>query len=155
MSYCKLLNNGIIVFFDTVKFENGFKINKCVRCIYAKHTTHGYVTLCIYVDGMLIIRSNDRMIKPMKDMLNSRFGMKEMCLANVILGIKIKMTSKGITLSQTHYINMILNKFNKDVVKMVGSPIKGKPFSKNTWESVTRLKYSKIIGSVMYLMSCT
>ena len=46
-------------------------------------------------------------------MLNSKFDMKEMDLADVFLGIKITRTSDGLALSQTHYIYKILEKFQK------------------------------------------
>ena len=38
--------------------------------------------------------------------------MKDMCLADVILGIKIFRTSEGIVLSQSHYVENVLRKFN-------------------------------------------
>ena len=71
---------------------NGFKSNECDTCVYAKNTEDGYVIFCLYVDDILIIGGNDRIIKSTKDMLNSRFDMKNMGLANVMLGIKIKMS---------------------------------------------------------------
>ena len=40
--------------------------------------------------------------------------MKDMRLADVILEIKIKRTSEGLILSQSHYVNNILGKFDKD-----------------------------------------
>ncbi|RVW73870.1 hypothetical protein CK203_059897 [Vitis vinifera] len=47
-------------------------------------------------------------------MLNSRFDMKDMGLADVILGIKIIRTLDGLILSQSHYVDNILGKFDKD-----------------------------------------
>ena len=75
--------------FDHVMLECGFKINECDKCVYVKDTNHGYVILCLYVDDMLIIGSNERMIRSTKDMLKARFDMKDMGLADVILGVKI------------------------------------------------------------------
>ena len=63
---------------------------------------------------MLIVGSNEKMIKSTKDMLNSRFDMKDMSHADVILGIKIKRTSNGLVLSQSHYVDNIFGKFDKD-----------------------------------------
>ena len=37
-----------------------------------------------------------------------------MGLVDVILGIKIKRPSKGLILSQSHYVDNILGKFDKD-----------------------------------------
>ncbi|GJQ91822.1 retrovirus-related pol polyprotein from transposon TNT 1-94 [Tanacetum coccineum] len=61
-----------------------------------KDTTSGYVILCLYVDDMLIVGSNDKIIRSTKDMLKSKFDMKDMGLADVILGIKIIRTQNGL-----------------------------------------------------------
>lgn len=72
--------------------ENGFKINECDKCVYVKDTKNGYVILYLYVDYILIIGSNDKMIKSTKEILNSRFDTKDMSLADELLGIKILRT---------------------------------------------------------------
>ena len=63
---------------------------------------------------MLIIGSDDTMITSTKNMLNSRFYVKDLRFVDVILGIKIKRTSNGLILSQSHYVDNILGKFDKD-----------------------------------------
>ena len=50
-------------------------------------------------------------------MLNSRFDMKDMGLDDVILAIKIKRTSYGLILSQSHYVDNILRKFDKTILE--------------------------------------
>ena len=52
--------------------------------------------MCLYVDDMLIIGSNNDVIKATKKMLTNYFDMKDM---DVILGIKITKTSSGLILS--------------------------------------------------------
>ena len=73
--------------------SQGFKINECGKCVYVKDTEHGYVIVCLYVDDMLIVGSDDKMIISIKNMLNSRFDMKDMEPADVISGIKLIRTS--------------------------------------------------------------
>nr|GEX39806.1 Pol polyprotein [Tanacetum cinerariifolium] len=85
--------------FDHAMLESGFKINEYDKCVYVKDTSSGYVILCLYVDDMLIVGSNDKMIKSTKDMQKSKFSMKDMGLADVILGIKILRTQNGLVLS--------------------------------------------------------
>nr|GEX44320.1 zinc finger, CCHC-type [Tanacetum cinerariifolium] len=51
-------------------------------------------------------------IKSTKDMLKSKFDMKDMGLADVIRGIKITRTQNGLVLSQAHYVEKILNTHN-------------------------------------------
>lgn len=37
-----------------------FKINKCDKCIYVKEIKNGYVILCLYINYMLIVGSDDK-----------------------------------------------------------------------------------------------
>ena len=142
--------------FDNVMLLHGFKINECDKCVYVKDDEHGYVIVCLYVDDMLIVGSDDKMITSTKNMLNSRFDMKDMGLADVILGLKIKRTSDGLVLSQSHYVDTILGKFDKDNSGIARTPVDVTlHFSKNKEESVAQVEYSRVIGSLMYLMSCT
>ena len=57
--------------------SHDFKINECDKCVYVKDMEHGYVIVCLYVDDMLIVGSYDKMITSTKNILNSRFDMKD------------------------------------------------------------------------------
>lgn len=88
-------------------------------------------------------------------MLNSSFDMKDLGLVDVILGIQIK-SSEGYILTQSHYIKRILNKFGQSKCKEVVSPFKENcKLKKNTGDAVSKLKYSQIIRSLMYLINST
>ncbi|CAM8905429.1 unnamed protein product [Rhodiola kirilowii] len=142
--------------FDKVILSNGFKINECDKCVYSKNTEHGYVILCLYADDILIVGNNEELVKSTKTMLNSRFDMKDLGLANVILGIKITRMADGFVLSQAHYADKILDKFAKDIVGVYKTPIDmNHHLSKNKDESIAQVEHSRVIGSVMYLMNCT
>lgn len=78
---------------------NEFRINECDKCVYLKDTTSGHAIVCLYVDDMFIIGGNNDIIKVTKKMLISQFDMKDLGIADVILGIKITKTSKGLVLS--------------------------------------------------------
>ena len=56
---------------------------------------------------MLIVGSNEKMIISTKNMLNSRFDMKDIRPVDVILGIKIRRTSDELILIQSHYVDKI------------------------------------------------
>ncbi|KAK1422305.1 hypothetical protein QVD17_25324 [Tagetes erecta] len=142
--------------FDNVMLDNDFKINECDKCVYVKDTSRGYVILCLYVDDMLIIGSDDSMIKSTKDMLKAKFDMKDMGLADVILGVKITRTQDGLVLSQTQYVDKILEKFNAGDTCVAKTPVDTtQHLSKNKGDGVAQLEYSRVIGSLMYLMTCT
>ncbi|GJY48211.1 zinc finger, CCHC-type containing protein [Tanacetum coccineum] len=85
-----------------------------------------------------------------------KFSMKDMGEADVILGIKIKRENKGIVITQSHYIEKILKKFNREDCSPVSTPMdpveKLKP---NTGKPVDQLEYSRAIGCLMYAMTST
>ncbi|GKE48070.1 zinc finger, CCHC-type containing protein [Tanacetum coccineum] len=91
-----------------------------------------------------------------KKFLSSRFSMKDKEEAKVFLGIKIKRENKGIVITQSHYIEKILKKFNCEDCSLVSTPMdpveKLKP---NTGKPVDQLEYSRAIGCLMYAMTST
>ena len=136
--------------------SNGFTINEYDICVYVKNTNNGYVIVCLYVDDMLILGSNNYIITTIKKMLFSKFNMKDLGVVDVILGIKISRTSGGLILSQSHYIEKLLDKFDKDESKIARTPVDiNLHLSKNIGQSISQLEYSCIIGSLMYVMNCT
>ena len=105
------------------------------------------------LNDMFIVGNDDKMITSTKTMLNSIFDMKNMGLADVILGIKIIRTLDGLILSQSHYVDNIFGKFDKDNSRVAKTPVDVTlHLSKNKGESVSQIDYSRIIGNLMYLM---
>ena len=80
--------------------------------------------------------------------------MKDLGKADVILGIKIIRNSERITLSQSHYVEKVLKKFNHfdcDLVRTLYDP--NIHLKKNRGFPITQSEYAKITGSVMFLMN--
>ena len=103
--------------------SNGFRINECDKYVYIKDTTNGYAIVCLYVDDLLIIGSNNDIIKATKRMLTSEFDMKDLGVADVILGMKISRKSDRLVLSQSHYVKKALEKFKKYDDNLVRTPV--------------------------------
>ncbi|KAK6141007.1 hypothetical protein DH2020_025245 [Rehmannia glutinosa] len=142
--------------FDSTMKSNGFKINECDKCVYIKGTTNDYVIVCLYVDDMLIMGSSHDLIVNTKNMLKRNFDMKDMGLSDVILGIKISRTSDGIVLSQSHYVESVLGRFNTFDSAPAKTPVDlSLHLAKNRGEPVSQLEYARVIGSLMYLTNCT
>ncbi|GJX02343.1 zinc finger, CCHC-type containing protein [Tanacetum coccineum] len=99
--------------FDEVVLSNGYLLNQADKCVYSKFDASGKgVIICLYVDDMLIFGTDQVQVDLTKEFLSSRFSMKDMGEADVILGIRIKHESNGIAISQSHYIEKVLKKFN-------------------------------------------
>ena len=64
------------------------------------------------VDDIAFSSNDLASINELKRRLRTQFDMKDLGVADVILGIKILKTPNGLELSQTHYIQKILEKLN-------------------------------------------
>ncbi|GJU72776.1 retrovirus-related pol polyprotein from transposon TNT 1-94 [Tanacetum coccineum] len=104
------------------------------------------VTSLALIPATLIPYQNQ--VDKTKKFLSSRFSMKDMGEANVILGIKIKRENKGIVITQSHYIEKILKKFNREdcspvTLDLILSRFNSNP-SRQHWQAITRVfKYLK------------
>jgi hypothetical protein len=90
---------------------NSYLINGGDKCIYSKFNNNEGVIICLYVDDLLIFGINIDVVHEAKRFLSSNFDMKDMCEANVILGIKVLRDNNCIILSQSHYVEKILKRF--------------------------------------------
>ncbi|GJW76476.1 zinc finger, CCHC-type containing protein [Tanacetum coccineum] len=73
-----------------------------------------------------------------------RFFMKDMWEADVILGIRIKQESNGISISQSHYIEKVLKKFNYFDCTPVSTPMDTSvKLMPNNGQAVSQLEYSR------------
>ena len=142
--------------FDHVLVTNGYSINDVDKCIYSKYKDNTCVVICFYVDDMLIFGTSLEVVCETKKFLGSKFDMKDLGEAEVILGIKIIRTPNGLKLSQEHYIEKILRKFEHFDCKPLSTPYDpSSQLKKNRKHSVAQIEYAHIIGSLMYLMNCT
>jgi hypothetical protein len=94
-------------------------------------------------------------IKETKDFLSNNFEMKDLGEADVILNIKLlREGDGGITLVQSHYVEKVLSRFGYSECEP-GPTSYGpnKLLKKNRRISRDQLRYSQIIGSLMYLAS--
>ncbi|GJW78404.1 zinc finger, CCHC-type containing protein [Tanacetum coccineum] len=91
-----------------------------------------------------------------KEYLSSGFFMKDMREADVILGIRIKHKSNEISISQSHYIEKVLKKFNYFDCTPVSTPMDtSDKLMPNNGQAASQLEYSRVIGWLMYAMTCT
>ena len=113
--------------------------------------------MCLYVDDILIFRTNLAVIEEVKEFLSRCFEMKDLGVSNVILNIKLlKDDNAGITLLQSHYVEKILSRFGYSDCNSSPTPYDPSVLlRKNRRNAKDQLRYSQIIGSLMYLASAT
>ncbi|GJY76054.1 zinc finger, CCHC-type containing protein [Tanacetum coccineum] len=143
--------------FDEVVLSNGYLLNKAEKCVYSKFDETGKgVIIFLYLDDMLIFGTNQVQVDLTKEYLSSRFSIKDMWEADVIFGIRIKHESNGIAISQSHYIEKVLKKFNYFDCTLVSTPMDtSKKLMPNNGHVVSQLEYSRVIDRLMYVMTYT
>jgi len=99
-----------------IMIRDGFTINKCDKYVYTKIIRNTCINVCLYVDDMLIFRTNIRVIKSTKKMLCNNFDMKNLGVADVILEIKITRLDK-ISLSQSDFVDKMIERFKEYGIK--------------------------------------
>ncbi|GJZ31329.1 zinc finger, CCHC-type containing protein [Tanacetum coccineum] len=144
--------------FDEVVLSNVYLLNQADKCIYSKFDESAKgVIICLYVDDMLIFSTDQVQVNLTKEFLSSKFSMKDMREADVILGIRIKHGSNGIAILKSHYIEEgNKRKFNYFDCTLVSTPMDtSEKLMPNNGQAVSQLEYSRVIGCLMYAITCT
>ena len=76
--------------FDTFIWGLGFTRSKADRYVYFKLIVDSVIYLVLYVDDMLLVRNDKEIIEDLKTQFSSKFNMKDLGVANYILGMEIK-----------------------------------------------------------------
>ena len=82
-------------------------------------------------------------INDVKFLLSRNFDMKDLGCVDVILGIKLIKKNDGMILTQLHYVEKLLKKFNYFDVKFVSTPYDSSiKLKKNLSKRISSHKYS-------------
>ena len=115
--------------------------------------------LLIYVDDILVITNNTSMLNSVKNQISTAFETRDLGPATFFLGIDIirDRTTKTIKLTQTRHTTDLLSKFNMEKSKPFDTPssIAIKLTADGEPLDTKEHPYSTLIGSLMYLASCT
>jgi len=107
--------------------KNGFTINECDKCVYTKIIENTCIIVCFYVVDMLILETSTEVIKSTKKTLSKKIDMKDQCVVDVLLKIKITKTPDEISLSQLHYMGKMIERFKEHEIKGNANPFLSYP----------------------------
>ncbi|GJW53830.1 zinc finger, CCHC-type containing protein [Tanacetum coccineum] len=135
--------------FDEMVLSNGYLLNQVDKYVYRKFDESGKgVIICLYVDDMLIFGTDQVQVDLTKEFLSSKFSMKDIWEADVILGIRIKHESNRIAISQSHYTENVLKKFNYFDCTPVRTPMdSSEKLMPNNDKVVSQLEYTSNPGT--------
>ena len=140
----------------------GFVRSKDDHAVYLKKKNDHYCWVLIWVDDVLWIGPR-AMVNEAKAQLAKQFPVTDLGTAHFFLGIEIirerNPFGHRITLSQSAYIQKVLERFNLEDAHTVSTPLdpgtrlQGTPGTLD--EEADETVYRSLIGTLMYLMLCT
>lgn len=128
-------------------------------CVYTAEKGKSKILLLVYVDDILIASTDVEWIKRIKTSLGREFETKDLGPARYCLGIEIKQSQNGTSLTQQGYIREILNLFRIDdaypvaTPRVVGSHTTVGPQTMD--EQNAKRPYRELVGALMYLAMAT
>ncbi len=152
--------------FEEVIREMGFARFTEDHCVFTRAVgTEAFTALLLYVNDMLIIGKDKKVIAELKAQLGRTFAMKDLGAARKILGIEIERdrVNKRLYLSQEKYIEGVLRRDRMEGARLVTTPLdahfklsKGDcPSTEEDHADMMNVPYASAVGSLMYAMTST
>ncbi|KAE8203689.1 hypothetical protein CF327_g7762 [Tilletia walkeri] len=112
----------------------------------------------VYVDDFLIAAKTQKIIDSVRDGLKASYRMTDIGPVSSVLGVKIEKVDNGFALSQGHYIDTVLERFDMSDCRPESAPIavgtKLVPEGVPLCPEDTKL-YQALVGCLMWLYICT
>ena len=151
--------------FDTTIKSYNFEQNIDEPCVYKRIIDGNVVFLVLYVDDILLIGNDVKILSDVKIWLANQFQMKDLGEASYVLGIQIIRDRKKrlLAMSQASYIDKILVRFGMQNSKKGNLPFRHgihlskeqSPKTPQAIEEMRHILYDSAVGSLMYAMLCT
>jgi hypothetical protein len=109
----------------------------------------------VYVDDLIITGSDRDNIRPFKEEMATTFKMSDLSLLHYYLGIEVKQSASGISLSQSAYAMKILERSDMTGCNPCHVPMEArlKLSKQSTQPLVDDTAYRSIVGSLRYLVN--
>ena len=149
-------NEILVKLFKEFKYEQ-LKTDNCVF-------QNGHLIMVVYVDDLAILSKDESKIEEFKRNINKRFNTEDLGMSRNIIRMTVENLNDGRLLkNQKTYIDKIIDKVNVNNTKMTDISIQPyhqltlelKDQSEVLREKVDITKYREVIGSLIYLMTCT
>jgi len=134
--------------------SEGFKQSQSDHCLYLKHD----IIVLLWVDDLIIASSNMSLMNKFKQSLCQNFRMTDLGKLNWFLGMSFVSGKDNIKVSQTKYVEKILDRFNMSDCYARNIPCDPSIVNTSTVESdelANATLYREIVGSLIYIMTGT
>ena len=139
--------------------SKGFSQSKSDACLFVRDNESGKLFLVVWVDD-IIVAGTDKLVNKIKETMKSKFKMTDLGNISYFLGIQFEQSSGVITMSQEHYLQNVLKRYDMDTCKPRQTPCETnldiyKSGDDDTTPHDDIRKYREIVGSLVYAMTCS
>jgi len=135
--------------------QNKFVRGKIDNTLFIYKTNNDVILVQVYVDDIIFGSTSFKLCKQFEKLMAKKFEMSMMGELTYFLGLQIKQTDRGTTISQEKYVKNLLKKYDLSDCASVKTPmvppnnlgpdLTGKP--------VNQTLFRGMIGSLMYLLA--
>jgi transposase InsO family protein len=132
------------------------------HCVYVFKDSSTIIILTLYVDDLLLISNSLKKLTQFKERLSVTFQMKDLGEASYVLGLQIRRdwAARSLSISQSLYIQKVLNKFGMTNCDPVSTPLDNHvvlsksqaPATPAAKEQMKRVPYQSAVGALMWCM---
>ena len=127
--------------------------SKSDHSVFYRNSNFGVILLVLYVDDIVITRSDFKGILSLKSFLHNQFHTKDLGMLKYFLGVEVMRSKQGILLSQQKYVLDMLSATGKLGAKPHSTPMasnvlltkEGKLFEDPE-------RYRRLVGKLNYLI---
>lgn len=141
----------------TCLVDDNFIQNTTDHCVYIKDSKEaGKVIVVIWVDDLIIAADNNESLDKVKNMLSTRFKMKDLGRLKYFLGMDFSQSDGCVKMSQKRFVEKILERFDMQQCRTRETPCDTKlDYSEDAPKMSDVKKYREAVGSLIYLTTCT
>lgn len=136
----------------------GFRPLVHAESVFRSTAPSPLVLIVIYVDDILVISHDKKAVNQVEALLSSLYTIKDLGDAEYFLGVKIERSPSRIKLTQTSYINSMLERYGMSDSKPAPTPMVQPvdlmatlPTSDANLEAMKSVPFREAIGSLLYL----
>ena len=147
-----------------VLLQLGFRRCAAECCMFVRgRDMASKVIVVIYVDDLLVISASNVEVESVKTGLKNHFSMKDLGLIKYYLGIAITSSENRMALTQTAYIQSILDRFGMSGCNSVSTPLPAKlelskkmgPTTETEKLEMKNVPYREAVGCLNFLSQTT
>ena len=150
---------------DDYFLKEGFERTSTDHSVYVKRNDLVTMIVAIWVDDLVLVCKDLAVLLQFKSSIAKVFEMKDLGEVAHLLGIQVVRDrgAKSITLSQTNYLSVVLERFNMQDCNGTTIPLDpnlklsrgDEPKSIEEGDAMSLVPYRQAIGSIMYAMVST